>query len=65
MGLKDFFIFKVTLDILGDGPESWKSRLLARDRYWVEGWRQGLGYNDDIINLYLDHLEAAVRELKS
>ena len=54
----------VNTDILGDGPESWKSRLLAQGRYRVEGWRQGLGYNDDIIKIYLDHLEAALRGLE-
>jgi cobalamin biosynthesis Co2+ chelatase CbiK len=63
LGLKDFFIFKVTLDTLGDGPESWKSRLLAQDRYRVAGWRQGLGYNDDIIKIYLEHLQEALRTL--
>jgi cobalamin biosynthesis Co2+ chelatase CbiK len=47
----------VNTDILGDGPESWKSRLLAQGTSRVEGWRQGLGYNDDIINIYLDHLQ--------
>ena len=54
----------VNADILGDGPESWKSRLLAQGRYRVEGWRQGLGYNDDIVNIYLDHLEAALKDLE-
>jgi sirohydrochlorin cobaltochelatase len=53
----------VNTDILGDGPESWKSRLLAQGRYRVEGWRQGLGYNDDIIKIYLEHLQEALRGL--
>jgi len=53
----------VNTDILGDGPESWKSRLLAQGKYRVEGGRQGLGYNDDIINLYLDHLQEALGTL--
>jgi sirohydrochlorin cobaltochelatase len=54
----------VNTDILGDGPESWKSRLLAQGVSRVDGVRRGLGYNDDIINLYLDHLQAALRGLK-
>ena len=53
----------VNTDILGDGPESWKSRLLAQGRYRVEGWRRGLGYNDDIIKIYLDHLQEALGTL--
>ena len=55
----------VNTDILGDGPESWKSRLLAQGRYRVAGCRQGLGYNAEIVKIYLDHLEVALRELKS
>ena len=53
----------VNTDILGDGPESWKSRLLAQGRYRVEGRRQGLGYNDDIIKIYLEHLQEALGTL--
>ncbi len=53
----------VNTDILGDGPESWKSRLLAQGRYRVAGWRQGLGYNDGIVNIYLEHLQEALRSL--
>ena len=54
----------VNTDILGDGPESWKSRLQAQGRYRVEGRRQGLGYNDGIIKIYLDHLQEALGTLK-
>ena len=53
----------VNTDILGSGPESWKSLFLAQGISRVEGVRRGLGYNDDIINLYLDHLQAAMRGL--
>ncbi len=55
----------VNTDIQGAGPESWRSRLLAQGSQRVELLCGGLGYNDDIINIYLDHLETAVRELKS
>ena len=55
----------VNNDILGDGPESWKSRLRAQGIKRVEGIRRGLGYNDDIINIYLDHLQEALKGLKN
>lgn len=54
----------VNTDILGDGPDSWKSRLRAQGISRVESRRQGLGYNADIINLYLDHLQTALRTLQ-
>jgi sirohydrochlorin cobaltochelatase len=54
----------VNNDILGDGPESWKSRLRSQGAARVEGVRRGLGYNDDIINIYLDHLQEALGALK-
>ena len=50
-------------DILGNGPESWKSGLLKMGNYRVEGISQGLGYRKEIVNIYLDHLEAALKEL--
>ncbi|MCL4503395.1 MAG: sirohydrochlorin cobaltochelatase [Deltaproteobacteria bacterium] len=54
----------VNNDILGDGPESWKSKLVAQGISRVEGVRRGLGYNDDIIKVYLDHLEIALKDLE-
>ncbi len=53
----------VDKDILGDDAESWKSRLLAQEARRVEGSRRGLGYNPDIINIYLDHLQEAMQVL--
>jgi len=53
----------VNKDILGDGPDSWKSRLLARRSLKVQGIRQGLGYRDEIVRLYLNHLDEALKTL--
>ncbi len=50
-------------DILGNGPDSWKSALLQMGNYRVEGLSQGLGYRKEIVHIYLDHLEAALKEL--
>ena len=55
----------VNPDILGDGPESWKSRPQVLGISPIEGVRQGLGYNPDIIAIYLDHLQAAARALNN
>jgi len=54
----------VNNDVLGDDPESWKSRLRAQGIKKVEGLRRGLGYNENIINIYLDHLQEALNSLK-
>ncbi|MFI5354175.1 MAG: sirohydrochlorin cobaltochelatase [Desulfobaccales bacterium] len=51
-------------DILGNGPDSWKSALLKMGNYRVEGISKGLGYLKEIVNIYLDHLEAALKELQ-
>ena len=50
-------------DILGSGPESWKSELLKMGNYRVEGITQGLGYDKEIVNIYLDHLAQALKGL--
>ncbi len=55
----------VNTDILGDGPESWQSRLRVQGISRVAGRRQGLGYNDDIVNIYLDHLQEALHSLQN
>jgi len=55
----------VDKDLLGPDPESWKSRLQAMGITKVEGSRRGLGYNDEIINIYLDHLQDALRVLNN
>lgn len=53
----------VAKDMLGDAPESWKSELLRQKAYRVEGIKQGLGYQDGIIAIYLDHLDQALKSL--
>jgi sirohydrochlorin cobaltochelatase len=50
-------------DILGSGPESWKSQLLKQKAYHLEGITKGLGYQDGIINIYLEHLAQAMKSL--
>ena len=50
-------------DILGSSPESWKSELLKMGNYRVEGINQGLGYQKEIVNIYLDHLAQALKGL--
>jgi sirohydrochlorin cobaltochelatase len=50
-------------DMLGDDPESWKSELLKQKAYRIEGIKQGLGYQDGIIAIYLDHLAQALKNL--
>lgn len=55
----------VDKDLLGPDPESWKSRLQALGIKGVEGSRRGLGYNDEIINIYLDHLQDALTVLNN
>jgi sirohydrochlorin cobaltochelatase len=50
-------------DILGNGPESWKSGLLQMGNYKIEAVHQGLGNQKAIVNIYLDHLARALREL--
>jgi sirohydrochlorin cobaltochelatase len=54
----------VEKDILGDEPDSWKSKLLQVGKYRVDGIRKGLGYQADVVNLYLDHLDEAAKTLK-
>jgi sirohydrochlorin cobaltochelatase len=53
----------VATDILGDGPESWKSELLKQKAYRIQGITRGLGYQDGIIDIYLDHLARALKSL--
>jgi sirohydrochlorin cobaltochelatase len=53
----------VAKDMLGDDPESWKSELLQQKAYRVEGIKRGLGYQDGIIAVYLDHLNQALKSL--
>ena len=53
----------VAKDMLGDDPESWKSELLKQKGYRLEGITKGLGYQDGIINIYIDHLAQAMKGL--
>ncbi len=50
-------------DILGSGPESWKFELLKMGNYQIDGVRQGLGEQHEIVNMYLDHLTQAMQGL--
>ena len=50
-------------DILGSGPESWKSELLKMGNYQINGVRQGLGEQTEIVNIYLEHLAQAMKSL--
>jgi len=50
----------VAKDILGDEPESWKSELLKQKAYKIEGITKGLGYQEGIVQIFLDHLARAV-----
>lgn len=53
----------VAKDMLGDDPESWKSELLKQKAYRIEGITKGLGYQEGIVNIYLDHLAQAMKSL--
>jgi len=53
----------VAKDMLGDNPESWKSELLKQKAYRIEAIKKGLGYQDGIIAIYLDHLAQALKSL--
>lgn len=53
----------VDKDMLGDDPESWKSEILKQKAYRIEGITKGLGYQDGIIAVYLDHLAQALKSL--
>jgi sirohydrochlorin cobaltochelatase len=51
----------VAKDMLGDDPESWKSELLKQKAYRIEGITRGLGYQDGIVKIFLDHLDQALK----
>ena len=51
-------------DILGSGPESWKSELMQMGNYQIDGVRQGLGDNPEIVDIYLNHLAQALQALE-
>jgi len=53
----------VAKDMLGDDPESWKSGLLKQKAYRLEEITKGLGYQDGIIAIYMDHLAEALKSL--
>jgi sirohydrochlorin cobaltochelatase len=53
----------VAKDMLGDAPESWKSELLKQKAYRIEGITKGLGYLEGVVNIYLDHLDQALKSL--
>jgi sirohydrochlorin cobaltochelatase len=51
-------------DVLGDDPKSWKAQLLKVRPFKVDAVRRGLGLNDDVVAVFLDHLAAALETLK-
>lgn len=53
----------VAKDMLGNDPGSWKSELLKQKAYRIEGVRKGLGYQQGVIDIYLDHLAQALQTL--
>lgn len=53
----------VAKEMLGDNPESWKSELLKLKAYHIKGITKGLGFQQEIINIYLEHLAEALRSL--
>jgi sirohydrochlorin cobaltochelatase len=55
----------VANDILGDNPQSWKSELLKQRAYRLEGITRGLGYLEGVVNIYLDHLDQALKTLEA
>jgi sirohydrochlorin cobaltochelatase len=55
----------VANDILGDNPQSWKSELLKQRAYRLEGTTRGLGYLEGVVNIYLDHLDQALKSLEA
>jgi len=50
-------------DIMGDEPESWKSELLKHKAYKIQAGDRGLGYQEGIIQVYLDHLAGALKKV--
>jgi sirohydrochlorin cobaltochelatase len=50
-------------DILGDNPQSWKSMLLQHRAYRIQSIDRGLGYQEGIIKIYLNHLAQALKSL--
>lgn len=50
-------------DIMGD-KDSLKAELMADKPREVKGVDRGLGYNDGVIQVYLDHLAAALKQIE-
>lgn len=53
----------VAKDMLGDDPDSWKSELLKQKAYHIKGITEGLGYQEGIVKIFLDHLAQALKSL--
>jgi sirohydrochlorin cobaltochelatase len=49
-------------DIMGDEPDSWKSQLLAQRQYQIDS-AKGLGYQNEVVAVFLNHLEDALKKL--
>ena len=50
-------------DMAGDEEDSWKAAFLA-EGYDVECVLRGLGENEDIRSIYVDHAQAAIDSIK-
>jgi sirohydrochlorin cobaltochelatase len=48
-------------DVVGDEPESWKSIVDAKQNFRAKP----LGYNNKVIDIYLDHLNTALKNLEN
>jgi sirohydrochlorin cobaltochelatase len=55
----------VAKDMLGDDPDSWKSQLLKQKAYRIQAVTRGLGEEKGIVDVYLDHLAAALKSLSA
>ena len=50
-------------DMAGDEEDSWKS-VFEAEGFEVECLLRGLGENEDIRNIYIDHAQSAIDSLK-
>ncbi len=48
-------------DVVGDEAESWKNSVKAKQNFRAKS----LGYNDKIIDIYLEHLSSALKSIKN
>ncbi|VVB68238.1 Cobalt chelatase (CbiK) [uncultured archaeon] len=51
-------------DIAGDGPKSWKS-ILEREGFDVEAILEGLGENEEMVAIFIEHTKSALERLEN